>query len=137
MKLFTLAALALLTFTTSGLLAQTTATQPNDPTKASLTGKWKVTWLNGGTPNKLQLTDTDGNITGTFAADGGDSCVVAGTTSAGIVSLQVTCAKFNIQMKGQLKEMDVTGNYVAYGNVSGEFKMEKIICWLPEGCGGQ
>jgi hypothetical protein len=136
MKLVALAFLTLLTLGASATLnAQTISAQPNDPTHSSLTGNWRITWLNGGTPNKIQLADSDGAISGTFAKDSGESCPVTGSYTSGTITLQVTCTKFTVQMKGMLKDLEVTGNYVAYGKVAGEFKMEKLTCWLPEGCG--
>jgi hypothetical protein len=136
MKLAALAFLTILTLGASASLnAQTTSAQTSDPIHSSLTGNWRITWLKGGTPNKIKLTDSDGAITGTFAEDVGESCPVTGSYASGTITLQVTCAKFTVQMKGQLKDLEVTGNYVAYGNATGEFKMEKLACWLPEGCG--
>lgn len=102
-----------------------------------MTGKWKATWLNGGTPNILQLTETNGVLAGAFLADGGESCPVAGTHREDKVSLHVTCAAWQIEMNGKLTEDGVAGDYSAYGNVSGAFKMEKMICMLPEGCGSK
>ncbi len=138
MKHFVLTlALLTLTITASTLHAQS----PNDSVKSTLTGKWRITWLNGGSPNKLQLTDSNGSLTGTFAADGGESCGVTGTatTTTGIttIALAVTCSKFTVQLKGTLKEDTITGTYLAYGNSGGDFKMVKLTCFLPEGCNNQ
>ncbi len=129
MKLITYA--LLLTALTSSAFAQTAAQS------AEMTGKWRATWLSGGPPNTIQLTETKGILAGTYLADGGESCLVAGTHLNDKVSLHVTCAVWKFEMNGKLTEDGVAGDYSAYGNVYGAFKMEKIVCMLPEGCGSK
>lgn len=111
----------------------------SDPPAANLTGKWTATWLvsgkESGTRNTIHLTDASGAISGSFVADSGESCPVEGSLTNGNVVLHVSCAKFAIELLGQLQGLEINGSFLAYENSRGEFRMEKSICMLPEGCG--
>lgn len=115
-------------------------TLPAAQTTSSVTDTWKISWVNLegniGAPNTMKLTETMGRISGTYKADDGSACPVDGTTSEG-VSLLINCSQFSIKLEGKLGEDGtINGNYIYFVRTAstGTFKMEKITCWLPEGC---
>jgi hypothetical protein len=116
---------------------QTLSAQTSD-----ISGKWKATWLSGGTPNTITLTEKNGTVYGTFTAERytarpgvEDACPLTGTHVGGRISLHATCPNWDISLDGTLTDdSTIEGGYVAYGNSVGKFRMEKVTCWLPEGC---
>jgi hypothetical protein len=95
---------------------------------SNLTGKWRATWLDGGTPNIFTLTDGT-EITGHYTTDKGVDCRVLGFKSPDReVSLYVNCVDWDIQLDGYLTNDNLTinGKYLANGDHNGKFKMEKI-----------
>lgn len=108
----------------------------------TLSGKWKITWLQGGKPNIVNLTeDIKGHISGTYINDAKESCPVAGNTDKDII-LVVICPSWSIAMAGHYDHAmgepsdEVVGKYLAFGTTSGTFRMDRQICMLPEGCTG-
>jgi len=106
-----------------------------------LSGKWKVFWLQGGKPNAIELTeDTSARPTGfvgSYIADSGESCAVFGFRTDRKITMRVVCEAWSINMAGVLQDDDgtIVGTYTAYDDtVSGDFRMERIYCMLPEGC---
>jgi hypothetical protein len=93
---------------------------------SSTTGKWKITWLQGGTPNILTLIDKDGAVSGSYTSNTlGEACPVSGTNNDRKISLHIVCTKWDITLNGQLSDDAVDGSYAAYGNSTGTFKMKK------------
>ena len=102
----------------------------------ALTGKWKIAWLSGGCPNTIQLTQNPDQVSGTYTTCSNEACPVSGTIVNGAVSLTFKCQKWDIKLEGTLAsdEQAIDGTYYAYGNSTGKFKMDRIVCMLPEGC---
>ncbi len=136
MRRFALTVLALLSLAPFALAQKNGDNLP----KPNLNGKWTIHWFvdgkEAGTRNTINLTETNGTFSGSFLADSGESCPVTGTLDNAKAVLQVSCAKFAISLDGLLKGNEIDGDYTAYGNSHGSFRMEKLTCWLPEGCGG-
>jgi hypothetical protein len=101
-----------------------------------LTGKWKIAWMSGGCPNTIQLTQNPDQVDGTYTTCGNEVCPVSGTSVSGAVSLIIKCQKWDIKLEGALApdKQTIDGTYYAYGNSTGKFKMDRIVCMLPEGC---
>jgi hypothetical protein len=104
-----------------------------------LSGNWKITWLSGGKPNNVTLTDdAKRGLTGDYTADNGEDCPVSGFKSrkgGGKVYLRVACQKWDIDLEGVIADsLTITGDYKAFGTSTGKFKMEHSVCMLPEGC---
>ncbi len=109
----------------------------------TLVGKWKITWLQGGKPNVMYLvTDNPEGVQGTYTNDSAEACPVEGTFHApGLLSLVITCSKFNIDLLGEFSHAmgepnddEIVGKYFAYGATQGTFRMDRQTCMLPEGC---
>jgi hypothetical protein len=136
MRRFALTLLTLLALAPFALAQQNGDNLP----QPNLNGKWTLRWFLGdkeaGTRNTIQLTETNGAFSGNFLADSGESCPITGTLENSKAVLHVTCAKFSISLDGLLKGNEIDGDFTAYGNSHGIFRMEKLTCWLPEGCGG-
>lgn len=100
----------------------------------TLTGKWKFN-----SRSTMVLTETTGSVAGTFVeSTGGEACPVTGTDTNGIVNLKVSCKtyRYNLKLEGlaSLDNNNVRGKSLQNDIVPGDFTMERIICWLPEGC---
>ena len=100
----------------------------------TLTGTWKFN-----NRSKMVLTENTGNVTGTFQeSTGGEACPVTGTDANGIVNLKVSCKTYRYDLKleglAKLDNNEVYGKSLQNDIVPGEFTMERIICFLPEGC---
>jgi hypothetical protein len=93
---------------------------------SDLAGNWKITWLSGGKPNTVTMTDNQGDVSGNYVSDDGTGCPTSGTNLKGKVSLHVECAKWDIWMNGRLADGSVSGDYTAYGNATGKFKMDRF-----------
>ena len=113
----------------------------------NISGKWKTTWTPaGGKPNTITLTEGAGNkivsLSGTFIADSGEKCAVTGTKSNEAnrqIDMKVKCADWSISMTGTIADdgQSIEGQYTAHyssGPSLGDYRMDKIICMLPEGC---
>jgi hypothetical protein len=144
MKAFTrgLVLLMLLAFTLPGISrAQTT----------NLADKWRITWLASGkpvgTPNTINLTESKDagkmtNLGGTFIADDGEKCSVAGHKSNDTdrqLDVTVSCATWSISITGTVAVdgQQIKGGYAVHypsGPSQGDYVMDRIICMLPEGC---
>ena len=64
-------------------------------------------------------------------------CPVKGGALVSTFNLTAVCSRDQIEFNGTIQpDGTITGTY-KMGMESGRtFKMEKITCWLPEGCGG-
>jgi hypothetical protein len=118
----------------------------------SLTGKWRITWLDSGksvgTPNTINLTETKSggkitNLSGSFIADKGEQCTVTGMKSDDAdrqLDMKVSCATWSISITGTVAAdgQQIKGGYMVHyptGPSLGDYVMDRIICMLPEGCG--
>jgi hypothetical protein len=105
---------------------------------SDLAGSWEITWLAGGKPNTVTLTDNKGDVSGTYVSDDGAACSASGTDLNGKVSLHVECAKWDIWMNGRLVDGAVNGDYTAYGNSTGKFRMVRfrrlVTCYHSGPC---
>lgn len=113
-----------------------------------VTGTWRTTWIapGDGAPNNIALTQNGTTITGTYteSVHGSYTCPVNGAVSAeGDISLDVKCSggddphgAYEIQMLStSVSDLEIEGVYRVIGYDShGSFKMEKLLCFLPEGC---
>jgi hypothetical protein len=111
---------------------QTLAAQSAGDT--TLTGKWKFN-----NRSTMVLTETAGSVTGTWQdAVGSEACPVTGTDTNGIVNLHVACKTYRYDLKleglASLNNNMVRGKSLQNDLVPGDFMMERIICFLPEGC---
>ncbi len=129
MKFNTLAVVALLFVFVGIAQAQTT----------DLTGKWKIAWLSGGCPNTILLAQHPHHVDGAYTTCSQEACPISGTIVNNSVTLTLKCQKFDIKLEGALSsdQQTIDGTYFAYGNSSGKFKMDRIVCMLPEGCGNK
>jgi hypothetical protein len=102
----------------------------------TLTGKWDFR-LGTNLPNRMELTDDKSLVTGTYARTIKEVCPVTGTDNNGIINLKVICAdKYHFTLEGieSLTDQTAHGTYLVNGRVSGNFTMERVTCFLPEGC---
>lgn len=124
-------------FTLSQFLVAQSALD-NRPNPA-LSGQWTIHWIVNGqqtsTHNTLEISGNKDALGGNFKSDSGENCPISGSYSDGIALLHLRCAKFNIDLHGQLKGLELDGQFTESGNSKGLFRMEKSTCWLPEGCG--
>lgn len=101
---------------------------------ANMSGKWKIKWSRG-TANNLTLTDTGGTVAGIYVNDTGEKCIATGNIlPKGSIGMIIHCGKQTIWFSGSLADDVVTGNYTAEHQDNGSFKMERVICMIPEGC---
>ena len=119
----------------------------------NLAGKWKISWLDNGKdsgePNTINLTESNGagkmtTLGGTYIADDGEKCVVSGHKSNDTdrqLDMNVSCATWSISINGTVAAdgQQINGGYTVHypnGPSTGNYVMNRIICMLPEGCGG-
>jgi hypothetical protein len=109
-----------------GILLAGPATAADAP---GLAGAWDVTWLSNDSHNPLRLEAAKTGFDGTYVNDAGDACAVTASYKASRrrAELRVACPNWDILMQGTLSADGdtVTGKYVAYGNATGDFRMER------------
>jgi hypothetical protein len=120
--------------------AQTTSTVTPD-----LSGRWGVTYEGGSERPGVHITlfvstataeHPMDELSGIYKDDTGSICPVKGGAFGNVFNLTVVCSKDQIEFNGTIQPDGniITGTY-KMGMESGRtFKMEKISCWLPEGC---
>jgi hypothetical protein len=121
------------------------------PVTPDLTGRWGVTYVThegGGTRPSVYITlfvstataeHPMDELSGIYRDDTGNICPVKGGALATAFNLTAVCPKDQIEFNGAIQpDGTITGTYkyLYVGLDQGTFKMEKIICWLPEGCSG-
>jgi hypothetical protein len=108
--------------------ALSSAAAAEAPAPVDLTGSWTFTWDNDGkNTNPVILKHEAGTITGTYINDSKENCPVAGRlNSPANLILVVMCPGWDIKCDGAIEGSSaVAGQYAAYGNSSGTFKMAR------------
>lgn len=97
------------------------------PTPVDLTGSWTFTWDNdSANTNPVTLKHEAGTITGNYINDSKEKCPVVGRlTSAASVLLIVMCPDWDIKAEGSIAGVAISGQYMAYGDSTGTFKLSK------------
>jgi hypothetical protein len=104
------------------------AATAESPVPVDLTGSWTFTWDNDSANNNaVTLKHAAGTITGTYINDSRENCPVVGRlTSATAVLLIVMCPGWDIKSEGTIDSPSaVSGQYFAYGDSTGAFKLSK------------
>lgn len=98
------------------------------PAQIDFTGSWTFIWDNDDkNANSVTLKHEAGTITGTYVNDSKQNCPVAGRLdSAARLILVIMCPAWDIKCDGSIDGSSaVTGQYVAYGDSKGDFKMSR------------
>jgi hypothetical protein len=117
-----LLAVALFALISAGAYAATPTTD--------LTGKWTITW-NNGSPARVSLSDDNGNLSGTYTAEGKGTCSIDGVRLEEKFAIHVRCPKSDTDFGGSFANGIVSGTYTDYdmatGNphFTGKFRMEQ------------
>lgn len=110
------------------------ATKPT----TDLTGKWTITWNKNGSPARISLSDDNGNLSGTYAAEGKQTCSIDGVRLEEKLSIHLRCRKLDTDFGGSVANGVVSGTYTDYdmatGNphFTGKFRMERSIPSLTD-----
>jgi hypothetical protein len=96
------------------------------PAPVDLTGSWTFTWGDdSANTNPVTLKHAAGTITGTYTNDSKEICPVVGRLTSTGVLLVVMCPGWDIKCDGSIAGTMISGQYLAYGDSSGTFKMSK------------
>lgn len=115
--------LALFALVSAGAYAATPTTD--------LTGKWTISWIKNGSPARVSLSDDNGNLSGTYTAEGKETCSIDGVRLEENLSIHLRCAKSDTDFDGSFANGMVSGTYTDYDmatgdpHFTGKFRMER------------
>jgi hypothetical protein len=93
-----------------------------------ISGNWLIKW-DSGPPNALFLTNTGGDLSGTYTNDAKQTCSVTGHYSAANrdFAVHIQCSNYNVELQGSLSADGATapGKYWFKGTMTGTFTMAR------------
>ena len=84
------------------------------PPTTNLSGKWTITWVKEGSPARIALDDDNGNLSGTYSAEGKGTCSADGVRLGQEVSIHLHCPKSDADINASLANGVVSGTYTDY-----------------------